>query len=68
MIAGEGLVGILLAVLAVVKIGDRSLGEIVDLSGRISLGNIGGAVAYLVLLATILLFVRKATDNGTKQQ
>ena len=59
LIAGEGIVGILLAVLAVIKVGDASIGEIIDLSGSINLGNIGGLVLFAVLLASIFAFANK---------
>ena len=60
MIAGEGLVGILLAVLAV-------LGINVDLSGSISLGNIGALVAFAALLASLVAFAAKgAKDDSSK--
>jgi len=49
MIAGEGLVGILLAVLAVV-------GVSMDLSGRLNLGNIGGVVLMIVMILLLLKF------------
>ena len=44
MIAGEGLIGILLAVFAVVKVNGRSLAEYIDLSGSVNLGQIGALV------------------------
>lgn len=49
MIAGEGLVGILLAILAV---GGISM----DLSGAINLGNIGGVVLMIVMILSLLKF------------
>lgn len=64
MIAGEGIVGIILAVLAVITVGDdKSLGDIINISDTISLGNIGGLVAFAGLLVTILLFCFKGTKN-----
>ncbi|MBQ5583398.1 MAG: OPT/YSL family transporter, partial [Ruminiclostridium sp.] len=56
LVAGEGLIGILLAVLAV-------LGVSADISGIISLGNIGGIVAYALLLASFLLFTKKSAKK-----
>lgn len=57
MIAGEGLVGILLAVLAVIPIGKSSLGALLDLSARgFSLGNLGALAFFLLLLFTLLKF------------
>lgn len=55
LIAGEGIVGILLALLAVIPKGDGSVGDFIDLSARgLSLGNIGGLVFFIGLLLTIL--------------
>ncbi len=56
LIAGEGLIGILLAVFAVIPLaGGGSLGEFIDLSARgISIGNIGGLIFFAALLLTIL--------------
>lgn len=67
LIAGEGIVGILLAVLAVIKVGDRSIGDIIDLSGSINLGNIGGALAYVVLVGTMFLFIKKGVSGARKK-
>ena len=57
MIAGEGVVGILLAVFAV-------LGINLDLSGSVNLGNIGGLVLFAGLLATIVLFANKGAKES----
>ena len=51
MIAGEGLVGILLAILAVVNVSG-----VFDLSGRISLGNAGGVILMLLMVLSLLKF------------
>ncbi|MEG1998378.1 MAG: OPT/YSL family transporter, partial [Clostridiales bacterium] len=57
MIAGEGLIGILLAVFAVINFGDKTLGEIINLpSYGIDLGNIGGLIFFAVLLLSIFKF------------
>nr|WP_312095592.1 oligopeptide transporter, OPT family [Aminipila sp.] len=57
LIAGEGLVGILLAVFAIVPFAGGTLGEFIDLSARgISLGNIGGLVFFAGLLLTIMKY------------
>ncbi len=53
LIAGEGLVGILLAVFAIVNVGGRSLAEIIDLSGTIQTGNIGALIAFGILILTL---------------
>ena len=60
----SGVVGILLAVLAVITVGDdKSLGDIINISDTISLGNIGGLVAFGLLLATIVLFCAKGAKS-----
>lgn len=55
MIAGEGLVGILLAVLAIFGVG-----EMIDLSGRLGLpaavSNIGSLVLFAVIIFTLVKF------------
>ena len=58
LIAGEGIIGVVLAILAVIRIGGRSVGEIIDLSGRLNLGNIGGLAAYALLIVTMFVFIR----------
>lgn len=53
MIAGEGIVGILLAVFAIIPMAGGTFGEYIDLSARgISLGNIGGIVFFILLILT----------------
>ena len=59
LIAGEGVVGILLAVLAVVQTGGGSLGALLDLSGRFHLGNGGALVCFAGLLASLYGFARR---------
>ena len=49
MIAGEGLVGILLAVFAV-------FGISVDMSGIVNFGNIGGVVLMIIMILSLLKF------------
>lgn len=49
MIAGEGLVGIALAILTVAGIS-------LDISGVISLGNIGGVVIMILMILLLLKF------------
>jgi len=66
MIAGEGIVGIILAVLAVITVNDRSVGEIIDISGSFSLGNIGGLVAFGLLLVSIVLYAHKGAGSTKK--
>lgn len=63
MIAGEGLIGILLAVFAIIPIGDSTLGGIIDFSPNFSLGSIGGIVFFLLLLYSILRISRVKSDT-----
>ena len=66
LIAGEGIVGILLAVLAVITVGGKSVGDIIDISGTVNLGNIGGLVFFAVLLVSIYLFANKTSKDSKK--
>lgn len=59
LIAGEGLVGILLAVLAIIPIGAVTLGEKIDLSEILNLGNIGGLAAFALLIWSLILFAKR---------
>ena len=63
MIAGEGIVGIILAVLAVITVGDKSVGDIINISGTVSLGNVGGLVAFGALLVSIVAFCFKGAKS-----
>lgn len=56
MIAGEGLVGILLAVCAIIPFGEGTFGDFLGTCLGIDLGNIGGLVFFALLLATLLKF------------
>jgi len=59
LIAGEGLVGILLAVFAIIPVGAATLGDAINISKIINLGNIGGLVFFAVLVATLVAFINK---------
>lgn len=56
LIAGEGLVGVLLAIFAVIKVGDSSLGDIINLSQSINLGQIGAIIFFILLILTLFKF------------
>ena len=58
LIAGEGIVGILLAVFAIIKVGGKSLGEWINFSGTFSLGNWGGLVIFALLAYTLIRVVK----------
>lgn len=60
LIAGEGLVGILLAVFAVIKAGERSVGDILGTCLPFRFGNWGGLVIFAALTATLVVVVRSA--------
>ena len=70
LIAGEGLLGILLAVFAVIKINDKSIGEMIDISQKLNLssqaGNLIGLVFFAALLVTIYIFAIKKHDVKKK--
>ena len=57
MIAGEGLIGILLAVLAVIPMRGGTVAQYIQLN--LSLGNAGGIVFFIFLLLSFLGIVRK---------
>ena len=60
LIAGEGLVGILLAIFAVVGLADP-----IDLSGSISLGTIGSVVLMVIM---VLLILKNAVWTKSKEK
>ena len=57
MIAGEGLVGILIAVLAIIKVGDNSIGAIIG--GLFNLSGAAGNIVGLIVLALMILSLLK---------
>ena len=57
MIAGEGLVGILMAFFAIIKIGENSIGDI--LGGIINLSGAAGNIVGLIVLALMILSLLK---------
>lgn len=55
LIAGEGLVGILLAVLAIFPTKGKSIGvRMGELGERINFGNIGGLIAFALIAGTLI--------------
>lgn len=69
LIAGEGLVGILLAILAVIPYHGGSLADVVQIG--FSFGNIGGLAAFGLLLASMIYFIMEAKHgsiNGDRTQ
>ena len=57
MIAGEGLVGILMAVLAIIKVGDNSIGAIIG--GLFNRSGAAGNIVGLIVLALMILSLLK---------
>jgi uncharacterized oligopeptide transporter (OPT) family protein len=58
LIAGEGLIGILLAVFAIIPVNGGSLGDAINMGGI--LGNIGGVIFFAFILFTLVHFsIRK---------
>lgn len=54
LIAGEGLVGILLAIFAIIPFKDGSFADFINRGGI--LGNTGGIIFFILLLATLVYF------------
>lgn len=53
MIAGEGLVGILMAILAVVGVD-----SLIDMSGVINTGQIGGLILTIIMIACVYIYAK----------
>ena len=56
MIAGEGIIGILLAICAVIPFRKDFLSDFINISEVINLGNIGALVFFVLLLVSIMFF------------
>lgn len=67
LIAGEGLVGVLLAILALIKIRGNTIGNIINLSETISLGQIGSIVCFAVLVFTLLKYTILYKDKDKEK-
>lgn len=64
LIAGEGLVGILLAVLAIIPVGSKSVADAINISGSFSLGTIGAVIFFAGLVALLYYFsLNRKKDN-----
>lgn len=66
LIAGEGLVGILLAVFAIIKVNGSSLADRINLSGVVNLGNWGGLAVFALLAATLVWVIAKSKKSSEK--
>ena len=60
LIAGEGLVGIILAVLAVIPFKNGVLSDVIDISGVFGLGGIGSIVFFILIILSFWGLKRKA--------
>lgn len=56
LIAGEGLVGVLLAIFAVIQVGGSSLGDTLNLSEKINFGQIGSLICFAILILTLFAY------------
>jgi putative OPT family oligopeptide transporter len=66
LIAGEGLIGILLAILAIIPYNkSKSIADFINVGQP--LGNIGGLIFFLLLLASIIYFARKSSDKRVEK-
>ena len=60
LIAGEGLVGIILAVLAVIPFKNGVLSDVIDISGVFGLGGIGSIVFFILIILSFWGLKRKS--------
>lgn len=65
LIAGEGLVGILLAIFAVIKVGGQSLGDAINMGDK--LGNMGGLIFFIALMVSMVVFSKVKKSKGGVQ-
>lgn len=72
LIAGEGLIGILLAVFAIIPMkgdGFKNFGEFINLSRfGIDLGNIGSLVAFVLLIASLFFFAMRGRKAKAEKE
>lgn len=68
MIAGEGIVGILLALFAMIPSGDSNFLEKMNLSGHMNLGNAGGMVFFTILIGTMVYFMERKKEPAFKEK
>lgn len=66
LIAGEGLIGIALAICAIIPFKGANFGDAFNLSDKINLGNIGGLVFFAILGAILVGFINKKNKNKNK--
>ena len=61
MIAGEGLIGIILAILTVLGVTDR-----IDMSGVVNTGTIGSFIIFIVMILCLVRFSLWSKDDEEK--
>ena len=67
MIAGEGLVGILLAVLAIIPVSqEKTVANICDISGMFSLGVVGSLVCFAGLVALLYYYTVRPKKEANR--
>jgi len=64
LIAGEGIVGIILAILAIVPFKNGSVADFINLGGI--LGNTGGIIFFILLLASLVFFSMQKDKNHSQ--
>lgn len=57
LIAGEGIIGILLAVFTIITVNGKSVSDWLDLSASVYFGKTGGLVAFALLIVTLCMAV-----------
>ena len=48
-----------LAIFAIIPMGDNTLGGVINISKKINLGNIGGVIFFALLCASLVAFINK---------
>ncbi|MBQ7972138.1 MAG: oligopeptide transporter, OPT family [Lachnospiraceae bacterium] len=68
MIAGEGLVGILLALLAIIPAGNgNSIADVINFGRFANFGKTGALIAFLVFILIFLLYIYKRDKNSEEE-
>ncbi len=62
LIAGEGLIGIMLAIFAIIQFKDGTLADALNKGGI--LGNVGGVVFFIILLASLVFFTSRNSKKA----
>jgi len=68
MIAGEGLVGILLALLAIIPAGNgNSIADVINFGRFANFGKTGALIAFLVFILIFLLYIYKRDKKSEEE-